>query len=150
MLSTAARVLTLNADMPSRSDVRLEFDTAAMRVTGKGESKDDVPKVQQTMESDKVLDVARYPRITFESTGVTAKRRDGGALEADIAGRLTIRDVMQTVTAPVHVDFGDGVLTATGRLTVKQSAFGIKPISIAGVVSVKDALDITFVVVAPR
>jgi hypothetical protein len=54
-------VVHLDADDPSHDDVRLEFNAAAMRVTGKGESASDVPKVAATMLSDAVLDVKRYP-----------------------------------------------------------------------------------------
>src|SRR3954471_7377758 len=66
-------VVHLDPDDPAHGDVRLEFNAAAMRVTGKGESASDVPKVTATMLSDMVLDVMRYPAITFESTRVTVK-----------------------------------------------------------------------------
>jgi hypothetical protein len=39
-------------------------------------------------------------------------------------------------------------LSASGRFEIKQSAFGMKPISVGGVVSVKDTLDIDFSIVA--
>ena len=124
--------------------------TAALKVSGAGEPPDDVPKVQQTMESEKVLDVARYPRITFESSSVAPGRRDAATLDIVVAGQLTIRDVTQPVTVPVHVTLTDRAVAATGRFSVKQTAFGIKPISIGGVVSVKDTLDITFSIAARR
>src|SRR3954471_15230967 len=57
-------VVHLDPDDPAHGDVRLEFNAAAMRVTGKGESASDVPKVTATMLSDMVLDVMRYPAIT--------------------------------------------------------------------------------------
>lgn len=102
------------------------------------------------MNSDKVLDVARYPRITFDSTMVTLTGRHGDALEVAIAGQLEIRDVSQTVTIPVHVQLTAGGLTARGGFAIKQTAFGIKPITIGGVVSVKDTLDLDFSLAATR
>jgi hypothetical protein len=54
-----------------------------------------------------------------------------------------VRDVSEPVTAPVRVDIADSVLTATGRFSIKQSAFGIKPISVGGVVAVKDDFSIS-------
>ena len=140
----------LDPDDPSRSRIRIVIAASALKVTGAAEPPDDRPKVQQAMESDKVLDIARYPRITFESTGVTAKRRDGATLEVAVAGRLTIRDTTQPVTAPVHVELGGRELTANGRFAIKQTAFGIKPISVGGVVAVKDALDVAFSINARR
>lgn len=137
----------LDPDAPAKSDVKLEFNAAALRVTGKGESKDDVPKVQQTMLGEQVLDAKKFPTILFESTSVTAK----GALPAldlTVAGRMTIHGVTRPVTAPVAVKVDGATLTATGRFQIKQTDFGIKPISIGGVVKVKDELAITFTVVA--
>src|SRR4051794_39418918 len=95
-------VIHLDADDPSHDDVRLEFNAAAMRVTGKGESASDVPKVTATMLSGMVLDVERYPSIAFESTGITAKGA-AAALDLSVTGRLTIHGKTQTVTAPVSV-----------------------------------------------
>jgi hypothetical protein len=39
------------------------------------------------------------------------------------------------------------MLTATGRLTVNQSDYGIKPVSVGGVVAVKDTVAVTFHIV---
>jgi len=133
-------VVHFDPDMPSRSDVRLEFSAAAMRVTGKGESAGDVPKVQQTMLGEMVLDAKKYPTITFEGTGVSARN--------DVTGRLTIHGVTRPVTALVALKVDGANLTATGKFTIKQTDFGIKPISIGGVVKVKDELNITFTIAA--
>jgi polyisoprenoid-binding protein YceI len=142
--------IDLDPDDPSRSQIRIVIGASALKVTGAKEPPDDRPKVQEAMESDKVLDVARYPRITFESTGVTTKRRDAATLDVLVAGRLTIRDTTRPVTVPVRVELGSRELTATGRFSIEQTAFGIKPISVAGLVTVKDALDISFSITSRR
>jgi polyisoprenoid-binding protein YceI len=136
----ASGVVHLDAEMPARSDVRLEFNAAAMRVTGKGESADDAAKVQQTMLGEQVLDVKKFPAITFESTSVDARN--------NVTGRLTIHGVTRPVTALVALKVDGAALTATGTFTIKQSDFGIKPISIGGVVKVKDELALTFSITA--
>jgi polyisoprenoid-binding protein YceI len=136
----ASGVVHLDPDNPSRSDVRLEFNAAAMRVTGKGESADDVPKVTQTMLGEQVLDVKKFPSIVFESTGVTAKN--------EVTGKLTIRGVTKPVTATVALKVDGPALTATGKFSIKQTDFGITPISVGGVVKVKDELNLTFTIVA--
>jgi len=140
-------VIHLDTDDPSHDDVRLEFNAAAMRVTGKGESASDVPKVTETMLSDMVLDASRYPAIVFESTGVTAKG-SAAALDLSVTGRLTIHGKTQTVMAPVSVKVAGDRLTATGKFVIKQTDFGITPISVGGVVKVKNELNITFTVAA--
>lgn len=146
----AEGTIDLDANDLARSSVRLEVMSAALKVTGADEPAADRPKVQQTMESDKVLDVARYPRIAFMSTAVAVKRRDGGVADLMVTGQLTIRDVTKAVTVPVHVALTPARVMATGTFAVKQSEFGIKPISVAGVVNVKDTLDVALSVAARR
>ena len=134
----------------SGSHVSLGIETSSLKVSGADEPPEDRPKVQEAMESDKVLGVARYPRITFESTGVTGGQPGAQALDVVVAGQLTIRDVTRPVSVPVHVQLGDHSLNANGRVSVRQTEFGIKPISVGGAVAVKDRLDITFSLAAQR
>lgn len=146
----ASGVVHLDPADPSHADVRLEFDAAAMRITGKGEPAGDVPKVQQVM-LEQVLDVRRYPKITLESTSVSAApAKTAGATMFDltITGRLSLHGVTRPFTAPVSVHLDGATLTATGEFSIKQTDFGITPISVAGVVNVKDALNLTFSIVA--
>jgi polyisoprenoid-binding protein YceI len=49
---------------PLASAVRMQIESASLRVTGKGEPAKDVPEVQRIMLSDRVLDVSRHPTIT--------------------------------------------------------------------------------------
>jgi polyisoprenoid-binding protein YceI len=140
-------VIHLDADDASQDNVRLEFNVAAMRVTGKGESASDVPKVTATMLSAMVLDAGRYPSITFESTSVTAKGPPA-SLDLSVTGRLTIHGKAQTVTVPVSVTVTGDRLTAAGRFVIKQTDYGITPISVGGVIKVKNELNITFAVAA--
>jgi polyisoprenoid-binding protein YceI len=134
----------------SGSRVSLAIATSSLKVSGADEPPEDRPKVQEAMESEQVLGVARYPRITFESTGVTGGRSGTPTLDVVVAGRLTIRDVTRSVSVPVHVQLGDHSLNANARFSVRQTEFGIKPISVSGVIAVKDRLDIAFSVAAQR
>jgi polyisoprenoid-binding protein YceI len=59
----------------TRASVSLEFDAAALRVTGKGESASDVPAVQQAMLGGQVLDVTRFAKIAFQSRRVSVALR---------------------------------------------------------------------------
>jgi polyisoprenoid-binding protein YceI len=134
----------------ARSRIRLTIAASALEVVAKGEPPNDVPKVQEAMQGEKVLDAARYPTLAFESTAVSVASREGAAVNLIVTGRLTIRAVTQPVTVPVRVSLTADALTATGSFAVKQTAYGITPISVAGVVVVKDALDITFTIAAHR
>jgi len=142
--------LDIDPGNPSRSQVRIVIAASSLKVSGADEPPKDRPKVQEAMESDKVLDVTRFPRITSESTSVTVKRQEGATLDVVVAGRLTIRDVTRPASAPVHVELAGSSLIANGRFAVTQTEFGIKPISVGGVVAVKDKLEIAFSITAQR
>jgi polyisoprenoid-binding protein YceI len=142
--------IDVDLEAPSHARVQLVIAASELRVSPAGEPEGDAPKVQETMLSEKVLDVTHYPRITFESTAVAVNSRRGAVLEVVVTGQLTIRDVSRPVTVPVHVDLSDQTLTARGRFSIKQSEFGITPISVGGVVAVKDTLEIDLSISAKR
>jgi polyisoprenoid-binding protein YceI len=131
-------------EVAARCRVSLVIDASALKVSGAGEPPRDVPKVQETMDGSRVLDLTRFPRITFESTAASIRERQESALALAVTRRLTIRDVAQVVTVPVRLQLAGDALTATGQFSVNRTAFGITPISVGGVVAVKDALEISF------
>ena len=53
------------------------------------------------------------------------------------------------VTLPLAVEVGADGLEATGRMTIRQTDYGIDPVSVAGVVKVKNELAIEYTIVAP-
>ena len=130
------------------SSVTLTFETAALQVSEKGEPAGDVPKVQAAMV--KLLDVARYPEIRFVSTTVSGRAVDAHSYALLVTGDLTLHGVTRRITVPVRVVQNGDDLSASGRFSVKQSEFGIEPISVAGVVKVKDELRIDFEIAARR
>ncbi len=139
-----------SADL-ARSEVALELEAASLRVTGEGESARDVPEVQAVMLSERVLDVKRYPKILFRSRQVTVTGRSGASVNLSIAGDLSLHGVTKPCVVPVKVTLQGGSLTAEGTTTVRQTDFGIEPVTAAGgTIRVKDALDISFTVRAGK
>ena len=146
MAPAIAGTITVDTDDPARSNVRVTIDASALKVTGKGESSSDVPKVQETMLGAQVLDVQRYPKITFASTSVAVKTQTAATLDALVTGQLTLHNVTRSIVVPVTVRREGNTLTATGRFPVKQTEYGIKPVSVGGVVSVKDVVNVSFTI----
>jgi polyisoprenoid-binding protein YceI len=133
----------------SGSSVRVAFDAAALRVTGEGEPRDDVPEVQRTMEGERVLDVSRFPRITFTSRKIDVTARNGDRLRLRVTGDLTLHGSTRSEQADVSVVLADSRLTAQGTLDIRQTDYGIEPVTAgAGTVRVKDAVRVTFTLVA--
>ena len=61
-------------DAEKRS-AKLTFNTKEMKVLDEGVKDSERAEIDQTMKSDKVLDVARFPEIRFVSTAITAPGR---------------------------------------------------------------------------
>lgn len=143
---------TVNVDgrdvQRSRVDVR--FDVTALRVIDDGEPKGDAPKVQQAMQGPKCLDATRFPVIRFVSTGITTKHSSEGHYDLEIRGDLTLHGVTKPVTTQVQVEFSVDRLTARGRTTLRQTDWNIVPITVAGVVKVKNELDLEWSFVGRR
>ena len=134
------------ADMQHAS-VSLEFATAALRVTGKGEPPADVVEVQKVMQGEQVLDARRFPTIVYSSRRVTVTAQTPGAADVVIEGDMTLHATTRpmTIRASMILD-AEGRLTARGSFSLKQSDFGMVPVTAAGgTVRVKDELDIQFV-----
>lgn len=134
------------AEEVARSSVSLRFPAAGLKVSGKGEPAEDVPKVQSKMEGPEVLDVARFADILFRSTAVEG-REAGGVFNLRVSGELTLRGVTRPLVLPLRVTLKDDVLEAAGQAVLKQTEFGMQPISVAGVVKVKNELGLDYKIV---
>ena len=149
--ATERQVVLDRADV-SHSSVRLVFDATTAKVTGKGEPAEDVPEVQRVMESDRVLHVKKFPTITFESRSVSRTAASAAAMTLRIEGDLILHGVTKRVTAQgVQVRVDGDRLTADGKVEIRQSDFGIRPVTAAGgTVRVKDEVTIVFAITADR
>jgi polyisoprenoid-binding protein YceI len=127
-------------DSSAQASVRLRVDARKMRVLDPEIDADKRLEIQHTMQSATVLDVEKFPEISYESTDVTG-RGDG---HWEVHGNLTLHGKKQPVA--VEVSLQDGHYR--GSASIKQSDFGIDPIRVAGgTVKVKDEVKIEFDIV---
>jgi polyisoprenoid-binding protein YceI len=118
--------------------VDVTIDATKMRVLDPKFAADKRAKVQANMTGPQVLDVARYPTIVFQSR----EAKFTGLGHAVINGTLTLHG--QTHAIAVDVTKVDAT-HYRGSAIVRQTAFGIAPIRIAGgLVRVKDDVKLTF------
>lgn len=99
------------------------------------------------MLRETLLDGARYPAIHIRSVSLE------GAFENPLArASIRIKDRTQEIVLPVSVQSVDGELRVQGEFSLRQSDFGITPLSIAGgALQVVDTLRVQFALVArPR
>jgi hypothetical protein len=95
-------------------------------------------EVQRTMQTE-VLESEKYPQIRFRSTKVDQLQPDHWL----ITGDLTLHG--QTRSIEVDVKSASGGYEGSGKL--KQTDFGIRPVTVGGLVKVKNELDIEFKVI---
>ncbi len=143
LFSAAAHEHWVNAPISSgkynvSDPARIEFTVNAAKMELKPDPKIDAKtqaQIQKEMQ-DMTLESAKYPEIVFRSSNVV-KSGDGWRVD----GALTLHGVTKTVHADVK-KAGDAY---TGRTTLKQTDFGIKPATVGGgLVKVKDELEIEF------
>ena len=63
-------------------------------------------------------------------------------------GELTLHGVTRTLDVPVRLTRKGDALSATGRTVIRHTDFGMKPVSVAGVVKVKNELTLEFDIAA--
>jgi polyisoprenoid-binding protein YceI len=122
---------------PALASVKLSFAADGLRVMDPKETPEDRAKVQKTMETE-VLRISEFPKIAFESTGVSGE----SAGKFRVNGSLTIRGKTSPVSIPVTVSrLEDGTYRVTGTYKFKQTTFGIEPIRLmGGTIRVKDEI----------
>jgi polyisoprenoid-binding protein YceI len=116
--------------------VELTVDATKMRVLDPKMTAQKRDSVQANMVGPQVLDVAAHPTISFRSTTID----DADPNRWTVTGNLALRG--QTHPVVVHVLKTDAT-HFSGSATIRQTAFGITPIKIAGgAVSVKDDVNL--------
>ena len=117
--------------------VQIVIDARRMRVLDPGLSAKDRQEVQTRMLGSEVLDVNRFQWISFHSVAIQPLAA-GGWL---VRGELELHGRIHAIMVNVFPEKGH----YKGSATLRQSDFGIVPISIVGgTVKVKDEIKIDF------
>jgi polyisoprenoid-binding protein YceI len=130
------------------TELRLRISTASLSVQNDMSDKDR-RDIERTMREE-VLEVDRYPEIAFDGSKVTVEKT-AGPIRAMVDGDLTLHGMTRPhrVTAQVFV-MGD-TLRAQGDFEIRQTDFGITPVSVAGgTLKLKDELNCTFDLLARK
>jgi len=94
------------------------------------------PMQKEHLHSDKWLDVAKYPEITFEVESAKNVKTQGNVTTADVTGKFSLHGMTKTITVPVTMTFlKDKLKARTGKdgdllvirvsFKIKRSDFGI-------------------------
>lgn len=123
--------------------VVLTFNAKDLKVLDPGIKESERAEIDQTMKGDKVLDATRFPEIRFASTSVSAQDN----VRYQVRGDLTLHGKTKPIALSVTLANG----RYNGSVKLKQTDFGITPVSIAGgTVKVKDVIEIAFEIVPAK
>jgi len=127
--------------------VRVTVGTGAMEVLDEMKS-DDRKKLEQTMYEE-VLEVQRFPTASYESTQITVQKLSGDLLLAHLTGELSFHGVRRSHSFDARVTRMGAMLRISGEFSLRQSDYGIRPVSIAGgALRLKDEIRFNFEMVA--
>ncbi len=144
LLSAAAHEHTINAPISSgtireSAAPHIEFTVETAKMTVASDPKIDA-KTQATIQTDMeemTLETKKFPQIAFRSSRIE-KVADG---QWKVDGDLSLHGVSKPVSLTVK-QTGDSY---TGHTVLKQTDFGIKPISVSGgMIKVKNEVEIDF------
>jgi polyisoprenoid-binding protein YceI len=127
--------------------LRLTLRTNAMEVLDEMKI-DDRKKMEQLM-NESVLDVEHFPTVEYKSKAITVEKQANDLLRAQAAGELSFHGVTQPLSLDARIMNLGPILRISGQFSLRQSDYGIKPVSFAGgTLRLKDELKFNFDLVA--
>lgn len=109
-------------------------------------SSKDREEIERIMR-EQVLDVARYPSISYDSPAsvTSAQRISDGQFDVALGGNLMLRGATRRQAVNARAIVGPGSLRAFGEFGVRQTEYGIRLVTAAAsAIKVKDELKCTF------
>jgi polyisoprenoid-binding protein YceI len=150
LMSRAAHEHWVNAPITSGTiresgSLEVQFKVESGKLTVKPDPNVDAKtqaQIQKDME-EVTLETNKFPEISFHSTRIEA----AGSGQWKVSGDLSLHGV----TKPVSVIVTRNGAAYIGDALLKQTDFGIKPISIAGgMVKIKNEIDVAFQIYPAR
>jgi len=136
-------------DTPEQSSVRMVVQTGSLELLDQVSDKDR-GEIERTARNE-VFEVSRFPEIIFEASHPSLTKGGESLYWANMNGKLTIRGVTQPQQITAQISVSGDQLRANGEFTVRQSSFGIKPVSVAGgTLKIKDDVKVNFDLVARK
>jgi polyisoprenoid-binding protein YceI len=94
----------------------VEVDTASIEV--------DDPKLTGHLKTPDFLDVEKFPKATFKSSGI--QKKPAGEATHEISGDLTLHGVTQAVTFPAKISVTSAGLSGSGVIRIDRQKFGVR------------------------
>jgi len=104
----------------------------------------DRQEIQRTV-MEEVLEAARYPDISFRSTGFAATRIAENWFRAQVPGVMELHGKSKPLAIDTQLRFADGDVRLSGEFALSLTEYSIKRVSaLGGLIKVKDDLKFAF------
>jgi polyisoprenoid-binding protein YceI len=131
------------------ASLSLSIKADSLRVSDEVSDKDR-QEIERQMRDD-VLEISKYPRIVFDTTGVIGEGIFAGQYKLEISGKLSLHGVTRDCTIPCRLIVSEDSLRANGEFSLLQTDYRIKLVSaVAGTIKLKDELKFSFDIVAHK
>jgi polyisoprenoid-binding protein YceI len=146
--------ISLDSGDVTRSTVSVQASTGKLTVDAPEDrkvaglegapSEKDRKSIGETMAGPEILDAAKWSTVSGTSAAVS-----GTLPDLVVSLKVRLKDQEKTLNVPVKVVAGADKLTASGKMELVQSEFGIKPYrALLGTIAVKDTVVVQFDIVA--
>lgn len=126
---------------------RLTIQAASLEVLDDVSEKD--RREMERVMNNEVLEIARYPEITYQASAISVSRLDTTFYTASLSGALSFHGVTRNQSVSARIVNSGESLRASGDFTLRQSDYQVKPVSFAGgALKLKDDLKFTFEIIA--
>ena len=114
---------SMSLDAISPASLTMDIKAASLVETGAvytGQQKSTINREVNEL----VLETAKYPDITFKSTEITAKMKNG-AFDVRVTGDITLHGVTRKITIPATVTVDGDNFHAKGAFSINRKKFGV-------------------------
>jgi polyisoprenoid-binding protein YceI len=127
----------------------LRIDAASLTVRDDVNDRD--RREMERVMRDELLEVTKFPEITFKSASAAIEKVSDGRFRVTLAGDLTLHGVTRSQRIAGQMFLMGDQMRAQGDFTVRQTDYGIKLVSVAGgTLKLKDELACAFDLVARK
>lgn len=140
---------SLSLDAVNPASLTMDIKSASLVETG-AVFTDQQKGIINREVNELVLETAKYPDITFKSTEITGKLKNG-AFDVRVKGDMTLHGVTRTVTIPATVTVDGDTFHATGSFKINRKNFNVNATeAFHGFVKVRHTIKFVFDIVGEK
>jgi polyisoprenoid-binding protein YceI len=133
------------------ADIVLQVTVKTASLVVMDEMRDDDRLELERVMRQEVLQITRFPEARFSSSSVSANRVSDGLYRVDVHGNVTLNGSTCPHSLSAQIAIGIDSLRAHGEFRIRQSDYGIAPVSFAGGSQrIQDELKFGFYIVAQK